>query len=565
MFVGPTAYAAPWLDLSTRSAKLAVVGHLEVDPRQPVAAQLAVLTPPDADVTLVIAAPPRLTRRVAVQLDTAGISAVATSLPKPGACIWKHLRCASTFVGLAAGTWLNKAANDTRWQRLFIRTGHDLVTAVAWATQLGERVVVDAVDPIAGTVELTCDDRAVLIQLRAGSETVFERDSEGTRQRYACDSQIERVSARASGKQRPIPPHDQRVLAAIAAGAKDLLEPSQLNLVHSLVRRIRQHAPRLSFTAPEHFTTSAALIAEAKDATDELAAIGVVATDLPVHRERGELIVPLGPLPVEAWAFRAGIKPVAFLTVAPEGKEETLAAFPDAHVISHPRRVAVHAQDRWTDDRAQGIPMVELYIAKDRALAERAAALQADADPSSNAVELGELMGYPACCARAFAEQQDRANNTGNRYLAAARTRAAHGWCWQLNELHTKLVPFYPCHYRCEAATEFADATVAAMDAHAPGTRDRLARALSRPVIYFDHDHQLWFDGRSDGTRITYDGVDHVGGSQAMSRLAALVAQGDELTLDHDELSVQRAGETVARLPRIDPGLGFLAPFGSTP
>lgn len=250
--------------------------------------------------------------------------------------------------------------------------------------------------------------------------------------------------------------------------------------------------------------------------------------------------------PCEAWAFAAGHKPVAFVTVAADAVDAVLAQFPGAHVERRERRVDVGAQDRWRDDRARGAPRVELYLARDPELARRAAALQAE-DPSRHAEELGALLGYPPCCVRAFVAQAERGDNSLNRYLAAARTDDSDGapWPWQLNELHVRLVAFYPCSYRCPAARSIADATVAAI---ATATPTALSRALTATVVYVDHDHQLWLDGDREGAAVHYRAVSAVGGGRALPALARVFAAGDRLLVGPEQLTVAADDRPVARL-----------------
>ncbi len=219
--------------------------------------------------------------------------------------------------------------------------------------------------------------------------------------------------------------------------------------------------------------------------------------DLPSGGEPpGTLALALPPEPFELWAFRAGVKPVAFLTVRPDDVDRTLAYFGGAPCERRERRVRIGAQDRWLDRRDEGEPRVELYIARDADLARRAAHLQAEVDPTAALREIGELVGYPPCCVDAFARQDDRANNSRNRYESQARTRAPGGstpipWPWELNNLHTMIVPFYPCSYRCEPALAWARACLAEMARTHPAFVDELRAVLARPVLYFDHDHQL--------------------------------------------------------------------------
>jgi len=269
--------------------------------------------------------------------------------------------------------------------------------------------------------------------------------------------------------------------------------------------------------------------------------------------------LPLPDVPNELWAFRAGLKPVAFLTMLPERESEIRSLFDaDVHVERRTRNVHIDSQDRWTDDRQSGTPRVELYVSRDPELARRAAALQAETDPSAQLRALGELMGYPACCVDAFAKSSDRANNTRNRYATAARTTSEGPWPWELNNFAAMLVPFFPCRYDCEAALSFARGTLAEMARSRQDVVDVLARWLSKPVLYFDHDHQITLDGSGTTARVAFDGVGVPAHAAGASELAHALASGRELLWNGDVLDLV----DTFTLRRVDPMLGFLAPFG---
>ncbi len=269
--------------------------------------------------------------------------------------------------------------------------------------------------------------------------------------------------------------------------------------------------------------------------------------------------------PFEIWAFRAGVKPVVFLTVAPHEVESTLAGIGDVACERRERKVEIASQDRWTDRRDRGEPRVELYLSKDPELARRAVRLQAEADPSRAAPELGELLGYPPCCVAAFVAQSDRANNSANRYESYSRTFAGDGttstpWPWQLNNLHTVVAPFYPCSYRCQHALQWVDRVLAEMTRTEPSAARRVREVLARPVLYFDHDHQLVFEGEFRDRTIHFESVAPT--QTHAAPLAAAIARGSQVILDDEHLRVRdRGGSVLFELQRIDPGLGFVAPF----
>lgn len=274
--------------------------------------------------------------------------------------------------------------------------------------------------------------------------------------------------------------------------------------------------------------------------------------------------VPAPDEPLELWPFRAGKKPVAFLTALPADADRFAACFEGAHVERRERRVHVGPQDAWIDRRDLGEARVELYISRDPSLAAEAARLQTEGDPSGSLHDLGRLMGYPPCCVEAFAAQADRSNNTRNRYATAARTTLRdEPWPWELNNLHTMLIPCYPCSYGCAAALDLARSALAAMDAAHPGTRQAIRDLLARPALYFDHERQIVLHGAVSAGVARYAGVSVPDGSPPeIAAFAGAISAGDELELNDESLVVRAGGREILRFRRTDPGLGFLAPFG---
>jgi hypothetical protein len=294
---------------------------------------------------------------------------------------------------------------------------------------------------------------------------------------------------------------------------------------------------------------------------DPLAPLGFEGA-LPTAAPAAEFQAPTPPEPLEFWLFRAGVKPVVFLTVPPEEADAAAALFPGTTVVRRERRVQVGPQDAWVDRRDAGVDRVELYISKRPGMAEEAARLQSEGDPSENLEELGRLLGYPPCCIRAFRGQADRSNNTRNRYATAGRTASAGPWPWELNNLHTMLIPCYPCRHDCPEALSLARAALAAMDEAYPGTSAALRALLARPALYFDDARQLTLDGEMSGEQARYRGVSvPTRAPEPFRRFAGAVALGDALALTDSVLRVTRGGDEVLSLRRTDPGLGLLVSF----
>jgi hypothetical protein len=593
--VGGGAHARSWLNLLRRSSRLRAVASVTRDGVPP-AEGMAACASLDAalrdypQAAFAVALPPRSGLEVALCLAAAGRDAVLqaplhealaeTALPAGAAKVrvahgWVTLPGCSAVARLlqSAGggraeievAGLPESDSGDPWEVLV----HGLALlrsllpaavpcAVSRADDGALVVEADAASPGGGwRVRLCARGRGSRLSLRvdAGPSSVDWS--------FAAGSERLRVAGAERGAARSPPSAAVRALAQLLPEAErgdGLLEAAA---VARLTRRCRELlAPALPLGA-RAFRQAASLAA--RRPADLLARLGLRG-ELPADGGAvpAPLAAPSTPEPFELWAFRASVKPVTFLTVRPEDVERTLSYFDGAACERRERLVHVEAQDRWDDRRDAGEPRVELYISRDAALARRMARLQAEEDPTRALRELGELAGYPACCVDAFARQDDRANNSRNRYYTSARTAAGDGpWPWELNNLHTMTVAFFPCSYRCDAALAWARAALAEMGRAHPQVLNSLRESLARPVLYFDHEHQLAFVGAAAAASVDYRSVALPrGAAPAMTGLAAAVAAGDRLTFDDRSLRVEHSGAAVLVLERTDPGLGFLAPFG---
>ena len=397
----------------------------------------------------------------------------------------------------------------------------------------------------------------IALSVQPGSPRLRVELEAGHTHLWRIDGQTETLEVMGGAcRARPAWSGAVRGVAALGGDGDDLFAAREVAIgLREVQRRI---GPGTNLRALD---ASARALAKAPE--DVLGALGLQGT-LPPLGDAPTLEVQLPPEPLELWSFRAGQKPVAFLTVAPDEEARTLAPFGDVHVVRRERRVAIGPQDAWDDRRDRGAPRIELYVSKERGLAERAAQLQAEGDPSAGVHELGALMGYPPCCVEAFAALPDRSNNTAHRYAAAGRTGAGP-WPAPLSNLFVVLLPWFVCRYDCAASGQRAEGALAALEAAHPGARARLEAALGRPVLYFTHDHQVVLDGEAlqDGAalRVRYRTAARPSGTARLGALGGVVAAGDELALDHERLVVWRQGVELASLARTDPGLGIVAPF----
>jgi hypothetical protein len=254
---------------------------------------------------------------------------------------------------------------------------------------------------------------------------------------------------------------------------------------------------------------------------------------------------PAPSLPFEAIAFRAGVKPVVFLSVSPAAVDATLAHFPGAHA-----------------ERLEGQARVALYISHDAALARRSSRLHSETAESASLSELGALMGYPPCCIDAFARQDERSNDTRNRYQTAARTTGAR-WHPELNNFGVMALSFFPCSYRCDEAQRQARRVFEALSSVEPGLTRSLERFLRGPLLYFEHGQFLRFEGQAiAANEVRYAAVAAPRtAAQELRELASSLACGDHLVLDETRFSVSKGGCRLFELERREPALGLLAPF----
>lgn len=288
----------------------------------------------------------------------------------------------------------------------------------------------------------------------------------------------------------------------------------------------------------------------------------------------GELpdAAPLAPvpppsfdLPLEAIAYALDVKPAVFLTVPPQDEARVRASL-TGHVERRERRVEVRAGGERIDDRSVEEPRVELFAARDAGTLTRLVELHAG-DPPSALTEIGAMLGYPACCVRTFAQLGDRSHDSYNRVASAFRTSATGPWPAVLDDTAVKLLPHFPCTYRCERSLQQARRFLDALEDEHPFIRGTIDAYLGGPVLYFDHDHQLRFRGdMRDAMAVRYTSVSMPWStSEPFARLGGAIAQGDRLVLTDGALTVFRDDERIFSLRRTDPHLGVLMPFASTP
>ena len=279
---------------------------------------------------------------------------------------------------------------------------------------------------------------------------------------------------------------------------------------------------------------------------------------------------------LELLAYEHGLKPALYLTL-PRAEADAIAQRFGDHRMARVDYLFMY--DAVTDvrRRAPAAPgegtHVDLFIARDAALVERARTIYEDPrGPSEHLAEMGAMLGYPPCCVEAFAALPDRSNNTAIRYASIARTRRLGlPFAPVLNNLFAYVLPSFPCSYGCARSVAQAEAVLDLLARTQPDTAATLRRALARPVLFFDHARLVVLEGaRLDGDVIRYGGVagglspteDHAVRERFERALCAVLTRGDGLRVTDGALEVLRGSARAAWLPRCEPSLGVLAPFG---
>lgn len=231
--------------------------------------------------------------------------------------------------------------------------------------------------------------------------------------------------------------------------------------------------------------------------------------DLSLQLERA--VEALGVKRSEEVAYLAGVKPVLYLTVPFDELPEVLERY-KGHAIGLTDPSA-------GDPLAPGVSRAHahLFVGRTPEGPDFCTEVYRHGDPTRQAAEVGAWMGYPRCCAEAFAASADNSNDSVNVYAAARRT-AGPGHAL-LNLGAGYLIPFYPCSFDCEHAAEFAERV---LDTLYPGdagaeARDDVRRRMARPTLYFDKQFSVFLEGNRDGTGVDYRGAEYACHSRDLS------------------------------------------------
>jgi hypothetical protein len=215
---------------------------------------------------------------------------------------------------------------------------------------------------------------------------------------------------------------------------------------------------------------------------------------------------PLASLDPEIELVASGAKPACLKESVPAGEvDDLLRAY---RLMGLTAGVAdFHAWDPSGLHR-EGAALALVAVAADaptlaRVLeAQRAHAKGGGAAPIE---AMGALMGYPACCVRAFAAQESRRDNAENERLTFRRG-PGEGLPPELHRLgRFALVGHHPCTPSCAPSSRLAEAILACVAALDAATAELLRARLATPVLLVDLSRRAEVEGRWVGDELVVD------------------------------------------------------------
>lgn len=206
---------------------------------------------------------------------------------------------------------------------------------------------------------------------------------------------------------------------------------------------------------------------------------------------------PVAVIDLELEQLRAGARSVALKENVPADDAESLIVAYEAMGFAA-SIASQHDLAGGGDDHVHGSTHVNVAVASDAATLDEALEMLAKHfdSPGPDAIRnMARLLGYPLCCAEAFAESTLRGSNVDNErhpFRRAPDTPLSPF----LNRLgRARLVSHFACRPDCEASIGIARRTLAVLaDADAQAASALLAE-LERPVLFIDYTRRALLSG----------------------------------------------------------------------
>lgn len=154
--------------------------------------------------------------------------------------------------------------------------------------------------------------------------------------------------------------------------------------------------------------------------------------------------------------------------------------------------LSTHELDPATGRHAPGSSRAIVAVARDRsALAEvtRAQAQVERGEPAA-IVAMGELMGYPACCARAFSELAERGDNLANERAPFQRAPGAALAPLVSRVGAVRLLSHHLCSPDCDASQALASVALAEVERESPAAAAWVRARVGAAVLFVDYERR---------------------------------------------------------------------------
>jgi hypothetical protein len=160
--------------------------------------------------------------------------------------------------------------------------------------------------------------------------------------------------------------------------------------------------------------------------------------------------------------------------------------------------VSTHELDVASGRHAAGSSRAIVCVACDEAtLAEVTAAQRAVERGDAPAIRtMAELMGYPVCCADAFASLPERGDNLANERAPFARAPRATLSPLSNRLGRVRLVSHHLCRPDCAPSAELAEAALEIVSRASPRAADWVRARVASPVLFLDYARRWELEGR---------------------------------------------------------------------
>lgn len=176
-----------------------------------------------------------------------------------------------------------------------------------------------------------------------------------------------------------------------------------------------------------------------------------------------------------------------------------------AEVLEH------HGLDAAGNAHLPGDRLAVVAVAADEATLRAVLAWQRRGDVAA----MGAVMGYPRCCAEAFAAQPGRGDNVENERWTQRRG-AGEPLAPPLNRLAgLRLVSHHPCTPACFPSRLQAEAALSIVEACDPAAARRVRAALGRGVLFLDHRRAAAVAGRFEADELLVEAFEPHRGAEA--------------------------------------------------